>query len=83
MVPEHLSADTEFDTVFNTWQEQRQKNLVEEFEFELGLDSQLLAKSIKAYDLKIDGVLFREDIVKTLDVTKAQINSPEVNLNST
>ena len=47
-------------------------NLVEEFAFEWGLDSQLLAKSLKAYDLKkTDEVPFREDLVKTLDATKA------------
>ena len=47
-------------------------NLVEEFASEWGLDSQLFAKSLKAYDLKKpDEVPFREDIVKTLDATKA------------
>ena len=47
-------------------------NLVEEFAKEWGLDSLLLAKSLKAYDLKKpDEIPFREDIVKTLDATKA------------
>ena len=47
-------------------------NLVEEFASEWGLDSQLLAKSLKAYDLKkTDEVPFREDLVKILDATKA------------
>ena len=72
LVPGHLSADTDFDIAFNAWQENRQMNLVEEFAIEWGLDSQLLAKSLKAYDLKKpDEVPFREDIVKTLDATKA------------
>ena len=45
-------------------------NIVEEFATEWGLDSLLLAKSLKAYDLKKpDEVPFREDIVKTLDAT--------------
>ena len=52
LVPGHLSADTYFDIAFNAWQGQRQMNLVEEFASEWGLDSQLLAKSLKAYDLK-------------------------------
>ena len=39
---------------------------------EWGLDSQRLAKSLKAYDLKkLDEIAFREDLVKTLDATKA------------
>lgn len=47
-------------------------NIVEEFESEWGLDSQLLAKSLKAYDLKkLDEIPFCEDLVKTLDGTKA------------
>lgn len=47
-------------------------NLVEEFAKEWGLDSLLLSKSLKAYDLKKpDEIPFREDIVKTLDATKA------------
>ena len=45
-------------------------NIVEEFATEWGLDSLLLAKSLKAYDLKKpDEVPFREDLVKTLDAT--------------
>ena len=72
LVPGHLSADKDFDTAFNVWQAQRQMNLVEEFASEWGLDSLLLAKSLKAYDLKKpDEVPFREDIVKTLDANKA------------
>lgn len=84
LLPGHLSADTDFDTAFNAWQENRQKNLVEEFASEWGLDSQLLAKSLKAYDLKKpDEVPFREDIVKTLDVTKAtnQFSGSKLKLN--
>ena len=70
--PGHLSADTDFDTAFNAWQENRQMNIVKEFAKEWGLDSLLLAKSLKAYDLKKpDEVPFREDLVKTLDATKA------------
>ena len=47
-------------------------NIVEEFVSEWGLDSQLFAKSLKAYDLKkLDEISFREDLVKTLDATKA------------
>lgn len=47
-------------------------NIVEEFEFEWGLDSQLLAKSLKAYDLKkLDEIPFCEDLVKTFDATKS------------
>jgi hypothetical protein len=47
-------------------------NIVEEFESEWGLDSQLLAKSLKAYDLKkLDEITFCEDLVKTLDATKS------------
>ena len=69
---EHLSADTDVYTAFNAWQENRQLKLVEEFATEWGLDSLLLTKSLKAYDLKKpDEIPFREDIVKTLDATKA------------
>lgn len=47
-------------------------NLVEEFASEWGLDSLLLAKSLESYDLKKpEDIPFREDIVKTLDATKA------------
>ncbi|MDU2395369.1 MAG: hypothetical protein E7J02_12885 [Staphylococcus warneri] len=70
--PWHLSADTNFDTAFNAWQENRQMNIVKEFATEWGLDSILLAKSLKSYDLKKpEEIPFREDIVKTLDATKA------------
>lgn len=59
-------------------------NLVEEFAKEWGLDSLLLSKSLKAYDLKKpDEIPFREDIVKTLDATKATNQSAGANLNST
>lgn len=84
LVPGHLSADTDVDTAFNAWQAQRQMNLLEEFASEWGLDSQLLAKSLKAYDLKKpDEVPFREDIVKTLDATKAtnQFSGSKLKLN--
>lgn len=68
----HLSADTDVYAAFNAWQENRQRKLVEEFATEWGLDSLLLIKSLKAYDLrKPDEIPFREDIVKTLDATKA------------
>ena len=47
-------------------------NLVEEFASEWGLDSLLLDKSLESYDLKKpEDIPFREDIVKTLDATKA------------
>ena len=36
--PWHLSADTNFDTAFNAWQENRQMNIVKEFATEWGLD---------------------------------------------
>jgi type I site-specific deoxyribonuclease, hsdR family len=68
MIPGHLSADTDF----NSWQENRQMNLVKEFAKEWGLDSLLLSKSLKSYDLKkLEEIPFREDLVKTLDATKA------------
>ena len=84
LLPGRLSADMDFDTAFNTWQENRQMKLVEEFATEWGLDSQLLAKSLKVYDLKKpDEVPFREDIVKTLDATKAtnQFSGSKLKLN--
>ena len=59
-------------------------NIVEEFESEWGLDSQLLAKSLKAYDLKkLDEITFCEDLVKTLDATKAtnQFTGSKLKLN--
>lgn len=47
-------------------------NLVEEFASEWGPDSLLLDKSLESYDLKKpEDIPFREDIVKTLDATKA------------
>ena len=47
-------------------------NLVAEFASEWGLDSLLLDKSLESYDLKKpEDIPFREDIVKTLDATKA------------
>ena len=59
-------------------------NLVEEFAIEWGLDSQLLAKSLKAYDLKKpDEVPFRKDLVKTLETTKAtsELSGSKLKLN--
>lgn len=59
-------------------------NIVKEYVSEWGLDSQRLAKSLKAYDLKkLDEIPFREDLVKTLDATKATNQSAGANLNST
>ena len=59
-------------------------NIVKEYVSEWGLDSQRFAKSLKAYDLKkLDEITFREDLVKTLDATKATNQSAGANLNST
>lgn len=59
-------------------------NIVKEFATEWGIDSLLLAKSLKSYDLKKpEEIPFREDLVKILDATKATNQSAGANLNST
>ena len=59
-------------------------NIVKEFATEWGLDSLLLAKSLKSYDLKKpEEIPFREDLVKTLETTKAtsELSGSKLKLN--
>ncbi|WP_223805117.1 restriction endonuclease subunit R [Streptococcus oralis] len=82
---DRISTET-FNSLINSdaWQENRQMNLVKEFATEWGLDNQLLTKLLKSYDLKKpEEIPFREDLVKTLETTKAtsELSGSKLKLN--
>lgn len=72
LVPGHLPASVDFDVAFKEWQDKKQFEVIKVFAAEWGLDSNLLQKSFKEYDVKKpNDIPFREELTRTLNPNQA------------
>ncbi|MER0123510.1 type I restriction endonuclease subunit R [Streptococcus sp. ZJ93] len=72
LVTGHLPATLDFDESFKKWQDERQFKVIQQFATEWGIDSNLLQKSLKEFELnKADEIPYKSEIMLTLDPASA------------
>ncbi|MGT2716763.1 type I restriction endonuclease subunit R, EcoR124 family [Streptococcus respiraculi] len=72
LVTGHLSATLDFDESFKKWQDERQFKVIQQFATEWGIDSRLLQKSLKEFQLnKADEIPYKSEIMTTLNPASA------------